>query len=113
MKEDAYTLSESSPNGQQAPRRRRRRKGPDDSSSEDSAIGDDGVEPPDQPESQGQSEDSILYIQGMCDVVDVLIDNLRPTEEQLNENDFLDEEASGDEDWNGDDDLDGEGSYAW
>lgn len=113
VKEDAYTLSESSPNGQQAPRRRRRRKGPDDSSSEDSAIGDDGVEPPDQPESQGQSEDSDLYIQGMCDVVDVLIDNLRPTEEQLNENDFLDEEASGDEDWNGDDDLDGEGSYAW
>lgn len=112
LKEDVYTLSESSPNGRKAPRRRRRRKNPDDSSSEDSAMDDDGVEPPDQPESQGQSEDRIFYIQGMCDVVDVLIDNLRPTEEQLNENDFLDEEVSGDEDWNGDNDMDG-GGYAW
>lgn len=113
VKGDTYTHSESSPNGRRAPRRRRRRKGPDDSSSEDSAIDDDGVETPDQPESQAHSDDKDLFIQGMCDVVDVLIDNLRPTEEQLNENDFLDEEASGDEDWNGDDDMPGEGGYAW
>lgn len=113
VREDAYTLSESSTNGRQVLRRRRRRKGSNASSSEDSAIDDDGVETPDQPESQDQSDDRELYIQGMCDVVDVLIDNLRPTEETLNENDFLDEEASGDEDWNGDDDMPGEASYAW
>ncbi|KAF2084397.1 hypothetical protein K490DRAFT_17892, partial [Saccharata proteae CBS 121410] len=39
-------------------------------------------------------------IQGMCEIVDVRIDNLRPREEQFNENDFLDSERSGDEDYN-------------
>ncbi|MCJ1336458.1 hypothetical protein MMC09_001734 [Bachmanniomyces sp. S44760] len=60
-----------------------------------------------------ENSDKILQIQGLCNVVDIRIDNLRPTEEQLNENDFLDEEASGDEDWNGDDDLPGQEGYAW
>jgi hypothetical protein len=50
-------------------------------------------------------------IQGMCEVVDLRIDNLRPTEVQVTEADFLDEEASGDDDWNGED-LDDYG-YAW
>lgn len=54
------------------------------------------------------------YIQGMCEVVEVRIDNLRPTENQVTEADFLDEEASGDEDWNGDDDnVATGGGYAW
>ena len=53
-------------------------------------------------------------VQGLCDVVRVLFDNLRPTEEQLHESDFLDQELSGDEDWNGDsDDMYGEDGYAW
>jgi hypothetical protein len=39
------------------------------------------------------------HVQGMCDVVDIRIDNLRPTENQMHENDFLDSEPSGDEDW--------------
>lgn len=42
-------------------------------------------------------------VQGMCDVVMVRIDNLRPSDTQFQEADFLDEEASGDDDWNGDD----------
>ncbi|KAI9807539.1 MAG: hypothetical protein M1825_005479 [Sarcosagium campestre] len=51
--------------------------------------------------------------QGMCDVVDVRIDNLRPRQNHFDEGDFLDDEASGDEDWDGDDmDLDDE-RYAW
>ncbi|KAG0648162.1 hypothetical protein D0Z07_6027 [Hyphodiscus hymeniophilus] len=50
-------------------------------------------------------------IQGMCEVVDVRIDNLRPRETQVTEADFLDEEAPGDGDWNGDDDVDD--VYAW
>lgn len=53
------------------------------------------------------------FIQGMCEIVDIRIDNLRPREEQFNENDFLDSEASGDEDWNGDDNLPGDEVYAW
>ncbi|KAJ5963915.1 uncharacterized protein N7479_003791 [Penicillium vulpinum] len=42
--------------------------------------------------------------QGMCDIVNIRIDNQRPTELQFNENDFLDDELSGDEDWDGNDD---------
>ena len=107
-----YTLSESPSTKPRPPRRRRRRRGSNSSSSEDSAIDDDGILEPDTQRTSldGEAE---LYIQGLCDVVDVLIDNLRPTEEQLKEDDFLDEEVSGDEDWNGDDDLEGDGGYAW
>jgi len=39
------------------------------------------------------------FVQGMCDIVDIRIDNLRPTENQWHENDFLDSEVSGDDDW--------------
>ena len=110
QKEDMYTLSESSPQTGKTSRRRRRRKGSADSSSEDSALDEDVVEPI----SQGQSDNGDdLYVQGMCDIVDVLLDNQRPAEEQLKEEDFIDDEASGDEDWNGDDDMPGEGGYAW
>ena len=107
-----YPLSESPSTKAQPPRRRRRRRGSDSSSSEDSAIDDDGILEPDTQRTSLDRE-AELHIQGRCDVVDVLIDNLRPTEEQLREDDFLDEEVSGDEDWNGDDDLEGDGGYAW
>ena len=42
-----------------------------------------------------------VFVQGLCNVVDIRIDNLRPAEQQFDEKDFLDEEPSGDEDWNG------------
>lgn len=45
-------------------------------------------------------------IQGMCEIVEVRIDNLRPVENQVTEADFLDEEQSGDDDWDGDQDED-------
>lgn len=41
------------------------------------------------------------FIQGMCDIVEIRIDNLRPTENEFTEADFLDDERSGDEDWDG------------
>lgn len=41
-------------------------------------------------------------VQGMCDVVELRIDNLRPTENQYTEADFLDSEPEEDGDWNGD-----------
>ncbi|KAH8657123.1 hypothetical protein BGZ60DRAFT_416834 [Tricladium varicosporioides] len=52
------------------------------------------------------------FIHGMCEVVELRIDNLRPTENPFNENDFMDSEVSGDEDWNGDDGGD-DCMYAW
>lgn len=114
-RDNAYALSESSPNSQHSQRsrrRRRRRRGSNDSSSEDSAAGDDASAVA--PRRTVKDLETPSYIQGMCDVVDVLITNLRPTEEQLNEDDFLDEELSGDGDWNeDDDDADGGDGYAW
>jgi len=55
----------------------------------------------------------VEHIQGMCDVVSITIDNLRPTETQFVEADFLDSEPEGDEDWDGSEDLIGDGRYAW
>ncbi|KAF1990874.1 hypothetical protein K402DRAFT_324344 [Aulographum hederae CBS 113979] len=54
------------------------------------------------------------YIQGLCNVVDLEVDNNRPGEDTYTMAHFLDSEASGDEDWNGDDpdDDDGDG-LAW
>lgn len=111
--EDAYTSPKAS-SSLYRHRPRRRKKGSDESSSsEDSALDDDAAGEK-APEEVGRctSKEDDFHIQGLCDVVHVLFDNLRPTEEQLNESDFLDDERSGDEDWNGDVDM-GEGGYAW
>lgn len=51
-------------------------------------------------------------IQGMCDVVEIRIDNQRPAEMQYHENDFLDAEPSDDSDWDGDD-FEPLGGHAW
>ena len=51
-------------------------------------------------------EDSeTMFIQGMCDTVDVRIDNLRPAESQFTEGDFLDSDGNDEDDgeWNGED----------
>ncbi|OJJ43245.1 hypothetical protein ASPZODRAFT_136452 [Penicilliopsis zonata CBS 506.65] len=53
-----------------------------------------------------------VFIQGLCDVVSIRIDNQRPSELQFNENDFLDDELSGDEDWAGYDHV-VEERHAW
>ena len=90
---------------------RRKRNADSDSSSEDSALGDDSLKLDIQANSK--TDEKELYIQGMCDIVHVVIDNLRPMEEQLNESNFLDEEVSGDEDWVGDDSMPDDGGYAW
>ncbi len=90
---------------------RRTRNSDSDSSSQDSALEDDSLELDAQVTSQLDEKE--LYIQGMCDIVHVIVDNLRPTEEQLNESNFLDEEASGDEDWVGDDNMPDDAGCAW
>ncbi|KAL6231062.1 hypothetical protein BDW75DRAFT_221210 [Aspergillus navahoensis] len=51
--------------------------------------------------------------QGMCDVVEIRIDNQRPRDTQFNESDFLDDELSGDEEWTGQDVDLGDGGHAW
>ena len=85
-------------------------------------AGLDGVDLPESP-PQTESDDEVPLtsvkrkgkaknvIQGMCEVVDIRIDNLRPRETMVTEADFLDEERSGDEDWNGEEGA--EDDYAW
>lgn len=78
----------------------------------------DASRSPEESESGARGTDVVLpdeelFIQGLCEVVDVRIDNQRPTEEQFHENDFLDAEPVGDLDWNGDDTVPGEGYHAW
>ncbi|TVY45240.1 hypothetical protein LOCC1_G006552 [Lachnellula occidentalis] len=81
---------------------------PDNPSSPAAASSDDDEPIITKIKGKGKTREAI---QGMCEVVEVRIDNLRPTEVQVTEADFLDEEASGDEDWNGEDVVvDG---YAW
>ena len=93
-------LANSSPLMRHRRRRRRRVRGSDsDSSSEDSALADTVGEKSDDDTSK-TCEDN-YHIQGLCDIVDIQFDNLRPSDQQLRESDFLDEEISGDEDWNG------------
>ncbi|KAK6436331.1 hypothetical protein LTR95_007475 [Oleoguttula sp. CCFEE 5521] len=54
------------------------------------------------------------FVRGLCNTVDVRIDNQRPRETTFTERDFLDSEASGDEDWNANADMEFEnGGYAW
>lgn len=64
-----------------------------------------------------QEDDQEQVIHGMCDVVDVTLDNLRPSETRFVEADFLDEVQAGDEEWDEDeDDLEGpegRGYQAW
>ena len=101
-------------------RRRRVKADPDATSDEDSSLEDQ------QPsltttrkiptKDHTNTDNRVDFpVQGMCNVVEVMMDNQRPAEEQLHETDFLDKEVSGDEDWNGDDDLNlmGDTRYAW
>ena len=52
-------------------------------------------------------------LQGMCEIVDIIIDNQRPREALFNEDDFMDSEQSGDEDWTGENDAVADDGYAW
>lgn len=73
---------------------------------------------PDDADADEDDVAELTNVQGRCSTVDVSIDNLRPTEIQFREEDFMDSEVSGDEDWTGDgDDVEEAGTrrggYAW
>jgi len=81
-----------------------------------SSVTSDAMSTPDNREDSSRDGDwqdgSDTFIQGLCDIVDIRIDNQRPREEQYNESHFLDSEESGDEEWTEGDELPGDG-YAW
>lgn len=74
--------------------------------------GDDDSEDPSGGRAGASWDKEPAFIQGLCDVVSIGIDNLCPSEIQLDESNFLDAELSGDEDWNGEENEDNNG-YAW
>ncbi|KAL8731071.1 MAG: hypothetical protein Q9181_004443 [Wetmoreana brouardii] len=113
---DALLSAPTYPPSRKRRKPKRKRKADEDSSTEeDSALEDlnNLIVDDSQKIFNDDDDDKDVHIQGMCDVVRVVIDNLRPTEEHLDESYFLDDEISGDEDWNGDDDGAGGGGYAW
>lgn len=67
---------------------------------------------PDSEEEHAEEEGERPVVQGLCEVVDIRIDNQRPRETQYTEANFLDSEASGDEDWHSGAELSDDG-YAW
>lgn len=78
---------------------------PENASDDDSDTAPDGA---------GEQNGTSLFVQGLCNVVDVRIDNQRPRENMFTEQDFLDSERSGDEDWNEGADMEFEDDrYAW
>ena len=74
---------------------------------------------PDEDSSESEEEEvnwrsqPELFIQGLCQVVDIRIDNQRPRENQYTEANFLDSEPSGDEDWHSGAELSEDNRYAW
>ncbi|KAK3683707.1 hypothetical protein B0T22DRAFT_468632 [Podospora appendiculata] len=63
--------------------------------------------------SSPPSSEADVFRQGMCEKVEIFLDNQKPTETTFNMNDFLDDELSDDldEDWDGD--VDDDAGYAW
>lgn len=109
---DTDIVSDSSPN----PRRTMRRSG----RLAESQASKSGPSPPSETEPESAEDDSDdwrrqreKHVQGLCEVVDIRIDNQRPRESQWTEGDFLDSEASGDEDWHEGADSDADDGYAW
>lgn len=120
--EDAYGADENMDEGSGPSRRLRPRRaaqftsGVDSSTSSSSSDEQSSAENYSDEDGDGSKDwkrTKEKHIQGMCEVVYINIDNLRPREEQFNENDFLDSEVSGDEDWNGEDNFAAEDGYAW
>lgn len=122
LQDETSTLLHPNPS-QSTSRRSRRIK---DLTSESHQASQEPPTPPvEEPESDTQviprkdwKHEATRHFQGLCSVVDVTIDNMRPSEVQYDEGDFLDSERSGDEDWNGDVDGDleaagGRARYAW
>ncbi len=77
-----------------------------------STAGDDDSSSEDDGKSEDESKESDVFVQGLCPIVDIRIDNQRPAENQFTADNFLDSEPSGDEDWRSDAE-DADDGYAW
>jgi hypothetical protein len=81
-------------------------------STEPESVSDNDSDTPS--EDEHEEEGTPLFVQALCQVVEVVIDNQRPRENMFSERDFLDTERSGDEDWNEEAEIEFEDNrYAW
>jgi len=74
-------------------------------------LGDDTHD--DEDTATDPDDDLAGVVQGRCDVVNLVISDQRPAQEQFHEADFLDDEPSGDEDWDGRDRAITSNGYTW
>lgn len=103
----------SSPAPRAPPMRRSTRVKHSQASTEPESVPDNDSDTASDEQDDGNSSLS-LFVQGLCQVVDVRIDNQRPRETIFSERDFLDSERSGDEDWNEEADIEFEDNrHAW
>jgi hypothetical protein len=101
-----------SPAPRAPPTRRSKRVKYSQASSEPESVSDNDSDSVSE-EEDGNST-AQLFVQGLCRVVDVRIDNQRPRETMFSERDFLDSERSGDEDWTEEADIEFEDNrHAW
>jgi hypothetical protein len=113
---DTETYEDSSPVPQKQARPQRRsvrvQELRESHSASEAADNDDDSSSSESDEDDEDSSQPDDFIQGMCEVVDIRIDNQRPREKQYSGADFLDSEPSGDEDWHEGAELEDDG-YAW
>lgn len=87
---------------------------PDDSDEDAEPSNDEMAQEKKSAASTPRSPSEDFFHHGMCEKVEIQLDNQKPTENTLTMEDFLDDEVSddpSDEDWDGDQDIDT--GYAW
>lgn len=87
----------------------------EESDDEDPLAAQDSLLFQSNPGSPSTEADTGPFIQGLCDVVNILLDNQKPRELQWGIEDFLDDESheSQDGEWTSDERIDESDGYAW
>lgn len=88
---------------------------PEESDDEDPLAAQDSMSVTSEPASPSLEADSEPLIHGLCDVVNILLDNQKPRELQWGIEDFLDNESdeSQDGEWTSDERFEESDGYAW
>lgn len=88
---------------------------PEESDDEDPLAAQDSMSVTSEPASPSPEADSEPFIHGLCDVVNILLDNQKPRELQWGIEDFLDNESgeSQDGEWTSDERFEESDGYAW
>lgn len=88
---------------------------PEESDDEDPLVAQGSLPVTSVPASPSPEIETEFFVQGLCDVVNILLDNQKPRELQWGIEDFLDEESheSQDGEWTSDERYEDSDGYAW